>query len=207
MNSKMKIVGSSSHTKEERQKNDYYATDPQAFQDFLWAFEERDGEELNRTIWEPACGEGNLAKVLMKRGHLVLGTDKIDRGFGNVYDFLESRERMKWGGDIITNPPYKGNMDIDFVKRSLEVVSKGKWVIMLFKVQFLASKKRYFLFQELPPKYIYIHSSRIKIWKNNEDDGGSNALDYAWFIWQKGHQGETITRWIPNQDYREETTK
>ena len=204
MDAKMKIVGSSNHTKEQRQKNDYYATDPQAFLDFLWAFQERDGEELSRKIWEPACGEGNLAKVLMKRNHLVLGTDKIDRGFGNVYDFLENDHRMKWEGDIITNPPYKGSMDIDFVRRSLDIVSKNRWVIMLFKVQFLASKKRYFLFQELNPKYIYVHSSRIKIWKNNEDDGGSNALDYAWFIWQKGFQGDTMTRWIPAADYRGE---
>ena len=37
MDAKMKIVGSSNHTKEEREHNDYYATDPQAFLDFLWA--------------------------------------------------------------------------------------------------------------------------------------------------------------------------
>ena len=204
MDAKMKIVGASNHTQGERQKNDYYATDPQAFKDFLWAFQERDGEQLHHKIWEPACGEGNLAKVLMERNHLVLGTDLIDRGFGSIYDFLNSSDPMKWEGDIITNPPYKGNQDIDFVRRSLDIVSKGKLVIMLFKVQFLASKKRYFLFQELKPKYIYVHSSRIKIWKNNEDDGGSNALDYAWFIWEKGFQGETITRWIPAADYRGE---
>lgn len=204
MNPTMKIVGSSNHTQEERQKNDYYATDPQACKDFLWAFQDRDKEELDRMIWEPACGEGNLARLLMKRGHLVLATDKIDRGFGNVHDFLENKDRLEWRGDIITNPPYKGNMDIEFVKRSLDIVSPGKWVIMLFKVQFLASKKRYFLFQNLPPKYIYIHSSRIKIWKNNEDDGGSNALDYAWYVWKKGYEGDTVTRWIPAESYRGE---
>ena len=204
MNPTMKIIGSSNHTPEERQKNDYYATDPQAFKDFLWAFQDRDQEELDRMIWEPACGEGNLAKLLMKRGHIVLATDKIDRDFGNVHDFLENKDRLEWRGDIITNPPYKGNMDIEFVKRSLDKVSPGKWVIMLFKVQFLASKKRYFLFQNLPPKYIYIHSSRIKIWKNNEDDGGSNALDYAWYVWKKGYQGDTVTRWIPAESYRGE---
>ena len=198
----MKIVGASNHTKEEREHNDYYATDPQAFKDFLWAFGDRDGEILSRKAWEPACGEGNLAQVLRDRGFLVLATDKIDRGYGEVYDFLEQTERIRWDGDIITNPPYKGNQDIDFIRNSLDMVSKGKWVIMLFKVQFLASKKRFFLFQELPPKYIYVHSSRIKIWKNNDDDGGSNALDYAWFVWEKGYTGETITRWIPSQDYR-----
>ena len=198
----MKIVGASNHTKEEREHNDYYATDPQAFKDFLWAFGDRDGEILNRKVWEPACGEGNLAQVLRDRGFLVLATDKIDRGYGEVYDFLEQTERMRWDGDVITNPPYKGNQDIDFVRKSLDMVSKGKWVIMLFKVQFVASKKRFFLFQELPPKFIYVHSSRIKIWKNNDDDGCSNALDYAWFVWEKGFTGETITRWIPSQDYR-----
>jgi len=142
MDAKMKIVGASNHTQGERQKNDYYATDPQAFKDFLWAFQERDGEQLHHKIWEPACGEGNLAKVLMERNHLVLGTDLIDRGFGSIYDFLNSSDPMKWEGDIITNPPYKGNQDIGFVRRSLDIVSKGKLVLNFSIRDIFASRIR-----------------------------------------------------------------
>lgn len=198
----IKIVGSSYHTEAERHPEEYYATDPQALQDFLWAFSERDGNELNTMIWEPACGEGNLAKVLQEYGHTILATDKVFRDYGCTYDFLDEKDPMKWPGDIITNPPYKNNMDMGFVKRALQVVPNGAWVIMLFKVQFLASRKRFDLFSQLPPRFVYIHSSRIKIWKNNENDGKSNALDYAWYVWKKGYQGETILRWIPGKEYR-----
>jgi len=52
------------------------------------------------------------------------------------------------------------------------------------------------LFQKHPPKFIYVHSKRIQIWKNNEQ-GGGNALCYAWFVWEKGFTSDTILRWIP----------
>jgi len=190
----IKIVGSSAHTADEREKNDYYATDPQALIDFLDQFE-KDGESLHVTVWEPACGEGNLSKVLDKRNHSLLSTDLIERGYGHQFNFLQAQTPLCWYGDILTNPPYK--LSEKFVRTALNVVQDKSKVIMLFKLQFVESSKRFGLFKAFPPKFIYVHSRRIKIWKNNEDTGSGNALCYAWFVWEKGFKGDTTLRWIP----------
>lgn len=45
-----KIIGASNHTDEERQTDDYYATDPIAVDKLLAV------EQPNHRIWECACG-------------------------------------------------------------------------------------------------------------------------------------------------------
>lgn len=83
MDKVFKSLGATNHKKEgNREVHDYYATDPRAVEMLC------DLEGFSRTIWEPACGEGHIAKVLESRGYEVVATDLIDRGFGKVYDFL-----------------------------------------------------------------------------------------------------------------------
>ena len=198
----MKIVGASNHCDDERQINDFYATDELDVLDFLLSLD-RDGLILSNKIWEVSCGEGNISRVLESRGHNVRSSDLIDRGYGEKLDFLSIDKSDFWDGDILTNPPYKGNIDIKFVEKALDVVKGGKFVIMLFKTIFLASKKRYDLFSKYKPSYVYTHSKRIKIYKNNDRSGStSNALDYSWFIWQKGVNGDFQNRLVEHRDWR-----
>lgn len=68
--------GASNHSEGDRQNEDYYATDPKAVELLL------ELEEFSEDVWEPACGEGHLAKVLEEHGHRVRATDLIDRGYG-----------------------------------------------------------------------------------------------------------------------------
>lgn len=153
-----------------------------------------EAEEFNKNVWEIACGEGHLSKVLERHGYNVKSTDLIDRGFGvGGVDFLEQTEIFD--GDIITNPPYK--MAQQFVEKSLELIPEGNRVAMFLKVQFLEGKARKKMFAKYPPKIVYISSSRIKCAKNGEFDKiGSSAVAYAWYIWEKGYKGEPIIRWI-----------
>lgn len=72
-----KTLGASSHTEEERQKDDYYATDPTAIDKLLTV------EKPYPIIWECACGEGHLSERLKKFGYLVYSTDLIDRGYSS----------------------------------------------------------------------------------------------------------------------------
>lgn len=51
--------GASNHTTEERQIDDYYATEPKATQLLC------DVEHFSPTVWECACGEGHMSEVLM----------------------------------------------------------------------------------------------------------------------------------------------
>ena len=195
MSKSMRIIGSSAHTSEERQSRDYYATDPQALIDFLKQFY-TDGETIDKTqIWEPSCGEGNLSKVLAKHTSYVKNSDIYDYGNNEVLNFLEYSGQ--WSGDILTNPPYK--IGQKFIEKALELIENGNKVIMLMRSQFLESKRRYPFFKKTKPKFVYIHSSRIKIFKNNDQKKytGAQPLCYAWYIWEKGYEGEPIIRWIP----------
>lgn len=108
-------LGSSNHVPEEREAFDYYATDPRAVKMLL------ELEQFSPVIWEPACGEGHISKVLQAHGYEVISTDLIYRGFGDPepLDFL--KETLDdFEGDIITNPPY--SMGLEFVQRALESV-------------------------------------------------------------------------------------
>ena len=39
---------------------------------------------LPNGIWEPCCGDGAMARVLESHGHRVVGTDLVDRGYGET---------------------------------------------------------------------------------------------------------------------------
>ncbi len=181
-------LGASNHALEERQKEDYYATDPKAAELLLEVEPDLDN------IWECACGEGHLAKVFDKAGKLKRATDLIDRGYGNIEDFLLNKELYN-NGDIVTNPPYKYAKE--FVEKALELIEEGRKVCMFLKLTFLEGKARKELFKKYPPKVVYVCSGRIPCAKNGDfDKYPSSAVAYAWFVWEKGYKGDTVIKWI-----------
>lgn len=191
-NSIYKTLGASNHTDKQRQSEDYYATDPKAAELLL------ELETFSSNIWECACGEGHLSKVFEDAGYNVRSTDLIDRGFGEAgVDFL-SPDIIEWDGDIITNPPYKYAQK--FIEKALEIVPKGNKVAMFLKVQFLEGKSRKELFRRYPPRTVYVSSSRILCAKNGEFEmfkaSGGSAVAYAWFVWEKGFDGDTNIKWF-----------
>lgn len=183
-------LGSSHHSEHERQSHDYYATDPKAIELLL------DVERFNN-VWEPACGEGHLSKVLDKRGMLARSTDYIDRGYGQGgIDFL-SIDVNEWKGDIVTNPPFKYAQE--FVEKSLTITRKGSKVAMFLRIQFLETKERKAFFLNHPPKTIYVSSSRILCALNGDFEKykkNGSASCYAWFIWENGFCGDTVIKWF-----------
>lgn len=182
-------LGASNHALEERQKEDYYATNPRAAELLL------EVEPSLDEIWECACGEGHLAEVFRKVGKLNLATDIINRGYGDgVRDFLD-KNLIGYVGDIVTNPPYKYAKE--FVEKALEIIPEGHKVCMFLKVTFLEGKARKEFFKKYPPKTVYVCSGRIPCAKNGDfDKYPSSAIAYAWYVWKKGYQGGTAIRWI-----------
>ena len=183
--------GASNHTDEAREVNDYYATDPKAIDILL----NDAGIVFLNNILEPACGEGHLSKRLEEYGYNVTSYDVIDRGYGGVKDFFDIK---KWNGDIITNPPYKYAKE--FVEHALDIVPRGSMVVMFLKLTFLEGQKRKELFKKYPPRYVFVSSSRLQCAKNGDfvkfGKGVSTAVAYAWYVWIKGYEGETIIRWV-----------
>ena len=200
MSKAMRIMGSTAHGAEERQVRDYYATDPQALFDLFSAVKEDEGDLFWKgdNIWEPACGDGNLANAMRELGYTVHESDIHDYGTGHeVLDFLESGGTgVGWEGNIVTNPPYK--IGKQFIEKSLENINEGYKAAFLMRIQFLESKGRHEFFKKHPPKFVYVFSSRIRIFKNNDQVkySGGQPLCYAWLIWEKGFSGDTTLRWI-----------
>ena len=186
-----KTLGSSNHTPDERAQFDYYATDPQAVEMLLAL------EPFAPVIWEPACGEGHISKVLAAHGYEVISTDLIYRGFGEPepMDFL-TETFPDFEGDIITNPPY--GIALDFIQRALDSVQIGRKVTMLLKIQFLEGQRRKEFFTNNPPKTIYVSRSRIRCALNGNFDGFKNGstICYAWYVWEKGFTGDPVIKWF-----------
>ena len=183
-----KTLGASNHSSHERQKEDYYATEPAATE---WLCKL---EKFDNNILEPCCGEGHISKVLERYGYNVTSRDLVDRGYGEVADFLYMNNE-KWSGDIITNPPYK--YAAKFVEQALNMVGEGHKVAMFLKLTFLEGKGRKELFDKYPPIRIWVSRSRLKCAMNGDFDNiGSSATAYAWFVWRKGFKGYPELRWF-----------
>lgn len=182
-------LGASNHSNKQRDKHDYYATEPIAAELLL------EVEPNLENIWECACGEGHIAEVFRRAGKLKLATDIIDRGYGDgVRDFLD-KNIGSYEGDIVTNPPYKYAQK--FVEKALNIVAEGSKICMFLKLQFLEGKARKVLFQQQPPKTVYVSSSRLTCAMNGDfEKYQARALAYAWFVWEKGYKGETVVKWI-----------
>ena len=183
-----KALGASSHADHERQSYDYYATEPKATE-WLCRLEQFEGR-----ILEPSCGEGHMSEVLKAAGYEVVSRDLVDRGYGEVADFL-AIDNQVWDGNIVTNPPYKYAQQ--FVEKALSIIPEGKKVAMFLKLQFLEGKARRSLFRSSPPIRVWISSSRLKCAMNGDFEAyGSSAVAYAWFVWEKGYKGETTVKWF-----------
>lgn len=61
-----KTLAASNHSNSEREKNDFYATDPKAIDLLL------EKEKFSDLIWEPACGQGHLSKRLEQKRQIRL---------------------------------------------------------------------------------------------------------------------------------------
>ena len=189
----LNIVGAKRSDGTERQKHDYYATAPVAMEKLLKL------ESIEGYIWENACGEGNLSKVLIENDKMVLSSDLINRGYGQVNDFLQNTKyheqktgiKADW---IITNPPYKHGQE--WLEKSIKAVKPNGHVALLMKLVFLESISRYKMFKKYPPRSIYVFSRRLGIYKNNKETQNKGLVAYAWFVWEKGYQGKPKVDWI-----------
>ena len=89
----------------DRIENDFYATPLDAIEDLI-KYEKFDGK-----IWECSCGDGAISDPLIKAGYDVYSSDLIDRGYGEVKDFLTTNDKVD---NIITNPPFNFSNRIYF---------------------------------------------------------------------------------------------
>jgi len=180
------LAGSS---EKERDPQDFYRTPTYATEKLL------ELEQFEGTIWEPACGDGAISKVLIENGYSrfnIYSTDLFDHGYGHSgIDFLKVKNNSTYD-NVITNPPYKYAQE--FIEKGLEVANKK--VVMLLKLNFLEGQKRYEFFKRTPLKNIYVFSKRLSFDKGKEKSKGNGLLAYAWYVWEKEYSGKPMIDWI-----------
>ena len=187
-------IGSSAHADNEREKNDFYATPQSAVVNFLNCYLYRDKEVLDKNLWECSCGDGAISKILENNGYNVFSSDLIDRGYGEQSDFMTYQENVG-GGDIITNPPFK--LILPFLEHAIKLLENGNKLIFLMRLLCLEGKQRNEFFKKYPIKYVYIHTTRIACTLPDVQTKPASAIAYAWYVWEKGYEGETVIRWLP----------
>ena len=171
------------NSKGDRVKNDFYATPTYATEILLKK------EKFVGNIWECACGDGAISKVLINKGYEVYSSDLIDRGYGNTpEDFLKSDKVFD---NIITNPPF--NLATEFNLKALQSV-KNK-VVFLCKLSHLEGIKRAdVIFSQKKLKKIYVFSKRLNFTKDGIKANG--LMSFGWFIYDVNFNGLPEVDWI-----------
>lgn len=186
-----------------RAAHDFYPTPPEATRALLSV------ETFHGSIWEPACGDGAIAKVLRDRAYSVVATDLIDRGYGQGgIDFLS--ERRPRARNIVTNPPYGRGLADSFVEHALNLTAMTTGsVAMLLNLASLCHPSRHRFWVQRPPSIIYALDELI-CWPNGrpEQAGYRTAQHrYCWAVWKP----EPVTRptfwWLSTSAFRADATK
>ena len=109
-----------------------------------------------------------MLQFLQSKGIEVNGIDLI---YDNTQNFFE------WDGFadlIITNPPYsKAQRFIEHAK------ARCSTLILLLRLNFLASIKRHSFWDEYKPDTLFVLSKRPSF-----DGYGTDMTEYAWYVWQ-----------------------
>ncbi len=142
-------------------------------------------------IWECACGDGSMAKVLEQSGRRVFASDLYPRGYGTSgIDFLASKRRID---NIVTNPPF--NCAEGFVAQGLRL-ARRKFALLL-RLAFLEGANRAeTIFLKHPPSRVWVFSERITFYIKGAEKAGSGTTAYAWFVWDKEAKPGTELRWL-----------
>ena len=179
-----KTAGFSTGAIQQRESNDFYATPPLAAKQLL-------SFDTFSNVWEMACGQGHIAEVLNDANILSKASDLIDRGYGEIIDFLTYDGT--WEGDLITNPPYRYTNE--FIIKSMQLLHFQRKLALFLPIRYLASESRAKLYKAYPPFKIWVNAYRLSCGINGKF-GDHGAVDYAWFIWHKDFNDETKLGWF-----------
>ena len=150
-----------------------------------------DNEPFRGDVWECACGDGAMSNVISEFGNRVESSDLYDRGYGEAgQDFLDSKRRAP---NIITNPPFHSAEG--FVAAGMQRADKK--FAFLMRLAFLEGANRAnTIFHRHPPSRVWVFSERITFYMKGAQVAGSGTTAYAWFVWDKDHQGPTELAWF-----------
>lgn len=181
---------------------DFFPTPPWATRALCEHIKVAIPEIREQTVWEPACGEGHMARPLAEYFGTVISSDVHPYGYGAVLDFLfpGNVDEADW---IITNPPFR--LGKEFALKGIGRAKVG--VALLVRTAFLEGGERYAeLFSYRRPVAILQYCERVPMVKGRYDPLASTATSYCWIIWRgtretrvirAGENDRTDFYWIP----------
>ena len=173
----------------EREKDDFYPTDPALTRALLRV------EPFFGGIWEPACGDGAMSRVLKGYGHSTVSTDLVRRGYGRGgVDFLATR--FLRAPNVVTNPPFKHWLA--FAEHALEL--RADKVVLLGRLLLLEGWERSAFFRRTELSRVWVVGRAKMLPPGAEDKGHSGMICFAWFVWDwaaRGlHYGRPQIDWV-----------
>jgi hypothetical protein len=129
------------------------------------------------TIWDPACGDGAIVLELERGGFTVVGTDIVQRGYGEGgIDFLT--ESVRRADAIVTNPLF-GELASRFVEHTLAL--EVPYIALLLNVNFWHAKARAALFDRRRPDAILPLT-----WRPDFAGSARPYFNCIWTVWRPG---------------------
>ena len=186
-------TGTKRHAMAERGR-DLYETPPEAVRALLRAI------ELPHVIWEPACGNGNIANVLLDYGHEVYASDLYHyplEGMACGINFLHCKRAPEGTQAIVTNPPF--SQAEAFVRRARQL---APMTVMLLRLQFLEAVGRTDILESGDLREVLVFRDRLPFMHRHNWQGkkASSAMAFAWFVWDRDHSGPPVLRRISWRD-------
>ena len=173
------------NAKGDREENDFYPTPEKATQSLL------NLQKFEGNIWECACGDGAMSKVMIKNGYDVYSSDLIDRGYGETgVDFLNSTKQVD---NIVTNPPF--NLAAEFTLQAFKLAKKK--IVMLSKISYLEGvKRREIIFNQNKLEKVLVFSRRVPFKKKSSNKLAGGLMAFGWFIYDVNYNGKPQIDWI-----------
>jgi hypothetical protein len=139
-------------------------------------------------VWEPACGNGKMVRILELLDAEVIGTD-----LSTGQDFFTTEPPADLDA-IITNPPFE--LAQEFIERALDLTREARgFVAMLLRTDFDHAKTRQHIFKDHPAfAGKLVLTKRIRWF---EDTIGSPSVNHAWFYWDWRHGGKPVISYGP----------
>ena len=150
---------------------------------------------LPPTVWEPACGRGDISDVLLLAEYRVISTDLVEHnGYareGAGLDFLEQQVTLAPG--IVNNPP--SSLAEWFIRHALDLTEPvAGMVCMALAFDYDAAGSRVDLFTHpaFAGKLTLTRRPRWDWWLPPKPKTASPRSPWAWFVWDWRHRGPPV---------------
>ena len=160
-----------------------------------------DRVKFRGTIWEPACGRGDMVAVLAAHGYQVVASDIAGDNLGckgaAKADFLTSYP-PDGTFSIVTNPPY-GSAE-KFIREALKLTKSclGQ-VAMIMRNEYDCAAGRRYLFEQPAFATKFVLTRRPKWIDAKMQHSASPRHNFAWYVFDHRHSGPATIEWLPSK--------